>query len=160
MNKHKDAIAAYKQAIRLRRAFVDVDSYYRLGTAYIEVGDGSAAIDPLKQALYMIRAQVLDTEQRKPASATPPQADVSYALGLAYYDNGAFRNAATEFENAIRLKQDFASAYLGLGLSQLNYGDRRSAEKQEQILRKMKSPLADKLADQIVMPGPRRNRVF
>ncbi|HKZ80239.1 MAG TPA: tetratricopeptide repeat protein, partial [Pyrinomonadaceae bacterium] len=154
------AIKAYKEAIRLRRAFVDADSYYRLGTAYLQIGDSSAAIDPLKQSLYMIRARVLDSEQHKPAPAAPPQAEVNYALGLAYYGSGAFRNAATEFENAIRLKQDFASAHFGLGLSHLSYGDRRSAEKEEQILRKMKSPLADKLADQIVMPGVRKNRVF
>jgi len=160
MEKHKEAIKAYKEAIRLRRAFVDADSYYRLGTAYLQIGDSSAAIDPLKQSLYMIRARVLDSEQHKPAPAAPPQAEVNYALGLAYYGSGAFRNAATEFENAIRLKQDFASAHFGLGLSHLSYGDRRSAEKEEQILRKMKSPLADKLADQIVMPGVRKNRVF
>jgi tetratricopeptide (TPR) repeat protein len=160
LEKYKEAITAYKQAIRLKRAFVDADSYYRLGTAHLQLNESSAAIEPLKQSLYMIRAQLLDPDQRKPTPPAPPQAEVNYALGLAYYGTGAFRNAATEFENAVRLKQDFASAHFGLGLSHLAYGDKGSADKEERILRKLKSPLADKLADQIVTPGVRKNRVF
>jgi len=161
LQHHKEAIDAFRAAIQVNRAFVDADSYFRLGSAYISVGDQAAAVKPLKTSLYMIRAQELDTEKRKPAQGTPTLLDVEYALGLAFYGSGSFREAAKEFKEAVRLKQDFASAHYGLGLSYLSFGDKAGAEKEERVLRALKSPLADKLTNMLLIPGfLGRNKVF
>jgi Flp pilus assembly protein TadD len=158
LGEHKSAIAAFKQAIKLNRAFVDADSYFRLGVAYLALSDYASAIDPLKQALYGVKANVL--EDRTKSTAGPGEAEINDALGRAYYGTGSYRQAVKAFETAVRLKPDFASAHYGLGLSYLEVGDKRSAEKEEQVLRKLKSRLADRLAGLLIVPAGQKNKVF
>lgn len=158
LGEHKPAITAFKQAIKLNRAFVDADSYFRLGSAYLELSDYPAAIDPLKQALYGLKATQM--EDRTTSTAGPGETQVQFALGRAYYGTGSYRQAVKAFETAVRLKPDFASAHYGLGLSYLEVGDKRSAEKEEQVLRKLKSPLADRLTGLLVVTAGQRNKVF
>lgn len=158
LGEHKSAITAFKQAIKLNRAFVDADSYFRLGIAYLSLSDYTSAIDPLKQALYGVKAKVL--EDRTKSTGGPAEAEINDALGRAYYGTGSYRQAAKAFETAVRLKPDFASAHYGLGLSYLEVGDKRSAEKEEQILRKLNSRMADRLAGMLIVPAGQRNKVF
>ncbi|HLA12078.1 MAG TPA: TonB family protein [Pyrinomonadaceae bacterium] len=159
MNKHEDAIEAYKQALRLQRAFVTFDSYYRLGNSHIGLEQYTSAISPLRQSLYMLRAQKLNPGPQK-ADPGPSEADICYALGLAYYGSESFRNAVKEFETAVRLQPGFISAHYGLGLSYIGVGDNRAAQKQQEVLKRFKSPLANKLSDQLLTPALRRNKVF
>jgi TonB family protein len=158
LGEHKPAIVAYKQAIKINRAFVDADSYFRLGIAYLAQSDYASAIDPLKQALYGVKARQL--EDRTKSIAGPSETEIHDALGRAYYGTGSYRQAVTAFETAVRLKPNFASAHYGLGLSYLEVGDKRAAEKQEQALRKLKSHLADRLAGMLIAPAVQKNRVF
>ena len=158
LGEHKPAITAFKQAIKLNRAFVDADSYFRLGVAYLALSDYASAIDPLKQALYGVKAKAL--EDRTKSSPGPSEAEINDALGRAYYGTGAYRQAVKAFETAVRLKPNFASAHYGLGLSYLEIGDKRSAEKEEQVLRKLNSRLADRLAGMLLVPAGQRNKVF
>ena len=158
LGEHKPAIAAYKQAIKLNRAFVDADAYFRLGIAYLAQSDYAAAIDPLKQALYGVKARQL--EDRTKSIAGPSEAEIHDALGRAYYGTGSYRQAVTAFETAVRLKPNFASAHYGLGLSYLEVGDKRAAEKQEKLLRKLNARLADRLAGMLIVPAVQKNRVF
>lgn len=158
LGEHKPAITEFKQAIKLNRAFVDADSYFRLGIAYLALSDYSSAVDPLKQALYGVKAKVL--EDRTKSTAGPSEAEINDALGRAYYGTGSYRQAVKAFETAVRLKPDFASAHFGLGLSYMEVGDKRSAEKQEQVLRKLKSRLADRLAGMLIVPAGQKNKVF
>jgi tetratricopeptide (TPR) repeat protein len=158
LDEHKLAIAEFKQAIKLNRAFVDADSYFSLGVAYLALGDYAAAIDPLKQALYGVKAKMLD-ERTKP-DAGLGEAEVNDALGRAYYGSGAYRQAVKAFETAVRLKPNLASSYFGLGLSYLEVGDKRSAEKAERALRKLNSRLADRLAGMLIVPAGQKNKVF
>src|SRR6266404_2920835 len=160
LNEHKEAILAFKQAIRLERAFVDVKAYYRMGDAYISLGEHEAAVEPLKRALYGIRAQQLDPQSHKPGPGTPSLLQIHYALGLAYYGTGSLRKASNEFEEAIQIDQNSAQAHYGLGLSHFGIGDRGSAAKEEKILRKLKSPLADKLMNLLLVPASQRNKIF
>src|SRR6266404_5493028 len=160
LNEHKEAIMAFKQAIRLERAFVDVKAYYRMGDAYISLGEHEAAVEPLKRALYGIRAQQLDPQSHKPGPGTPSLLQIHYALGLAYYGTGSLRKASNEFEEAIQIDQNCAQAHYGLGLSHFGIGDRGSAAKEEKILRKLKSPLADKLMNLLLVPASQRNKIF
>src|SRR6266404_244783 len=160
LNEHKEAILAFKQAIRLERAFVDVEAYYRMGDAYISLGEHEAAIEPLKRALYGIRAQQLDPQSHKPGPGSPTLLQIHYDLGLAYYGTGSLRKASNEFEEAVHVDQDSAQAHYGLGLSYFGIGDKGSAAKEEQILRKIKSPLADKLMSLLLVPASQRNKIF
>jgi tetratricopeptide (TPR) repeat protein len=155
---HKPAITAFKRAIKLNRAFVDADSYFRLGISYLALADYASAIDPLKQALYGVKATVL--EDRTKSTSGPGEAEINDALGRAYYGTGSYRQAVKAFETAVRLKPDFASSHYGLGLSYLEVGDKRSAQKEEQILRKLNSRLADRLAGMFIVPAGQKNRVF
>ena len=158
LGEHKPAITAFKQAIKLNRAFVDADSYFRLGTAYLALSDYASAIEPLKQALYGVKAKLL--EDKTKSTPGPSEAEINDALGRAYYGTGSYRQAVKAFETAVRLKPDFASAHFGLGLSYLEVGDKRSAEKEEQVLRKLKSRLADRLSGMLLAPAVQRNKVF
>jgi TonB family protein len=158
LGENKSAITAFKQAIKLNRAFVDADSYFRLGMAYLALSDYASAIDPLKQALYGVKANVL--EDRTKSTVGPGEAEINDALGRAYYGTGSYRQAVKAFENAVRLNPKFASAHYGLGLSYLEVGDRRSAEKEEKVLRKLNSRLADRLAGMLIVPAAQRNKVF
>jgi TonB family protein len=158
LEKHKPAIAEFKQAIKLNRAFVDADSYFHLGVAYLALSDYASAIDPLKQALYGMKAKVLD--DRTKSAAGPGEAEINDALGRAYYGTGSYRQAVKAFETAVRLKPNLASSHFGLGLSYMEVGDKRSAEKQEQALRKLNSRLADRLAGMFIVPAGQKNKVF
>jgi tetratricopeptide (TPR) repeat protein len=158
LGQHKQAITAFKQALKLNRTFVDADSYFRLGSSYLALSQYSAAIEPLKQALYSVKARLL--EGRTSSQLGPAETEINQALGLAYYGAGSYRLAAKTFEAAITLKPDFAPAHYGLALSSLEIGDKRSAEKEEQILRKLKSPLADRLAGRLLIPAGQRNKIF
>lgn len=158
LGEHKPAITAFKQAIKLNRAFVDADSYFRLGSAYLALSDYASAIDPLKQALYNVKAKQLD--DRTKATAGLGEAEIHDALGRAYYGTGSYRQAVKSFETAVRLKPNLAPAQFGLGLSYLEIGDKRSAEKVEQVLRKLNSRMADRLAGMLLVPAGQRNRVF
>ncbi|PWT92413.1 MAG: hypothetical protein C5B55_06490 [Blastocatellia bacterium] len=158
LGSHKGTIAAYKQAIKLNRAFVDADSYFRLGSAYLALSDYQSAIEPLRQALYAVRATLIEGKSNSVTGLS--EAGINDALGRAYYGSGAYRQAAKAFETAVRLKPDFASAHYGLGLSYIEIGDKNSAEKEERTLRKLKSPLADRLAGILLVPATQRNKVF
>jgi TonB family protein len=158
LGEHKPAITAFRQAIKLNRAFVDADSYFRLGNAYLALSDYSSAIEPLKQALYGVKAKQL--EDRRKSIAGPSETEINDALGRAYYGTGSYRQAVKAFETAVRLKPNFASAHYGLALSYLGIGDKRSAEKEEQVLRKLNPRLADRLAGMLLVPALQRNKVF
>ena len=158
LGENKPAIAAFKQAIKLNRAFVDADAYFRLGLAYLAQSDYASAIEPLKQALYGVKARQL--EDRTKSTAGPSEAEIHDAMGRAYYGTGSYRQAVTAFETAVRLKPNFASAHYGLGLSYLEVGDKRAAEKQEKSLRKLNPRLADRLAGMLFTPAGQKNKVF
>jgi tetratricopeptide (TPR) repeat protein len=65
LGEHEPAITAFKQAIKLNRAFVDAESYFRLGNAYLALSDYGSAIDPLKQALYGVKARQMEEQNRR-----------------------------------------------------------------------------------------------
>jgi TonB family protein len=158
LGSHKETIVAYQQAITLARVFANADAYYRLGNAYSALNDHASAIEPLKQSLYMIRAQALENGKNQPGD--PSETDVHFALGLAYYGTASYRNAVKEFKDAVKLNPNFASAHYGLGLAYLGYGDKRGAQKAEEALKKLKSPLANKLTDALLLPAVQKNKVF
>lgn len=160
LHQSKEAVADFKTAIRLNRSIVDAESYYRLGDSYIALNDNGAAVEALTQSLYMVRASAIASEGSGPNRQAPTLVDLHYNLGVAYYNWGHFRQAAKELEEVVRLKPDLPKAHYALGLSYFGLGDRNSAQREERILREIKSPLADKLTTVLVTPGVHKNRVF
>jgi TonB family protein len=146
LRRPKETVAAFKLAIRIKADVVDAESYYRLGAAYASLTKHSEALGALKQAMSIIRAQVLEPDPSKYAGF-PTLPDLHYDLALAYHNLGRYGDAIKELKEATTLKPDFVEAYYGLALAYIALGDRKSAAKQEQIVRPLNKALADKVAE-------------
>jgi TonB family protein len=148
LGQHKETVTVLKLAIRIKAEVVDAEAYYRLGEAYTVLGKHSDALRAFKQAMYITRAQVLESDPSKYAGF-PSVADLHYSLGLAHHNLGSFREAIKEFRQAIDLKPEFAEAYYRMALAHIGLDDRKSAEDIERTLRRLNRTLADKVATAI-----------
>ena len=95
--KYKDAIDAYKRAIK-------VDPYYtyahlNLGVAYLKSHMQKNAVQALKRLIRI----------------DPDDAMGHYNLGVAYYESGKYKEAIEAFKQAIRINPDFVDAHYNLG---------------------------------------------
>src|SRR5260370_22668345 len=81
----KETVAVFKLAIRIKAQVVDAESYYRLGTAYASLTKHSEAVGAFKQAMSIIKAQLLEPDPSKDAGF-PPLPDLHYELAPAYYN--------------------------------------------------------------------------
>jgi TonB family protein len=146
LRRPKETVAAFKMAIRIKPQVVDAESYYRLGTAYALLTKHSEAVGAFKQAISIIKAQMLEPDPSKYAGF-PTLPDLHYDLALAYHNSGRYGDAIKELKEVTTLKPDFAEAYYGLALAYIGLGDRKSAAKQEQIVRPLNKALADKITE-------------
>ncbi len=146
LRRPKETVAAFKMAIRIKAQVVDAEAYYRLGTAYALLTKHSEAVGAFKQAISIIKAQMLEPDPSKYAGF-PTLPDLHYDLALAYHNSGRYGDAIKELKEVITLKPDFAEAYYGLALAYIGFGDRKSAAKQEQMVRPLNKALADKIAE-------------
>jgi len=146
LRRPKETVAAFKMAIRIKAQVVDAEAYYRLGTAYALLTKHSEAVGAFKQAISIIKAQMLEPDPSKYAGF-PTLPDLHYDLALAYHNSGRYGDAIKELKEVTTLKPDFAEAYYGLALAYIGFGDRRSAAKQEQMVRPLNKALADKIAE-------------
>jgi len=95
--KYKDAIDAYKRAIK-----VDPDYTYahlNLGVAYLKSHMQTNAVQALKRLIRI----------------DPEDAMGHYNLGIAYYESGKYKDAIETFKQAIRINPDFVDANYNLG---------------------------------------------
>ncbi len=157
LRQYKETVAVLKLAIKIKPEAVDAEAYYRLGEAYSALDKQSEALKAFKQAMYIARAQVLEPDPTK-YNGFPTAPDLHYGLGLVYHKMGSYKEAIKEFKQAIDLKPEFAEAYYGLALGHIGLDDRKSAEKEEKILRRLNAALADKVAaainsSSILAPG-------
>ena len=133
LSQHAEAIDVLKMAIRIKPEIVDAESYYQLSNAYAALGKFSKALDAIKQAIYSQRAEEATREvAHNPRS--PSLANLHYSAGLVYYNLHRFSAAIEELNQALALDPKKAQAYYGLALAYIANGDRRSAEKQQEIL--------------------------
>ncbi len=146
LRRPKETVAAFKMAIRIKAQVVDAEAYYRLGTAYALLTKHSEAVGAFKQAISIIKAQMLEPDPSKYAGF-PTLPDLHYDLALAYHNSGRYGDAIKELKEVTTLKPDFAEAYYGLALAYIGFGDRKSAAKQEQMVRPLNKALADKIAE-------------
>jgi len=124
---YKDAIEAFKQAIRIKPDYAD--AHYNLGVAYGGLGMYKEEIKAYKQAIRI----------------KPDHAGAHYNLGVAYVGLGMYKEAVEAYKQAIRIKPDHAEAHNNLGLSYLFLNDRGSALGEYKILKDLDPQMANKL---------------
>ncbi|PIV43517.1 MAG: hypothetical protein COS27_04730 [Nitrospirae bacterium CG02_land_8_20_14_3_00_41_53] len=127
----KEAIEAYKQAVRVNPDFTYAHAYAhnRLGIAYSKSGMYREAMEAFKQAIRI----------------EPDYAEAYNNLGKTYVELGMYREAIEACKQAIRIKPGFAMAHYGLGLTYLLIDNRGLALEQYKILKSLDPKLADHL---------------
>lgn len=99
--RHKEAIEAFKQVIRILPDYANV--YLELGKNYWALGMHKEAMDAHKQAIRI----------------NPDDALAHFGLGRAYYDLGRHKEAWEAFKQTIRIEPDFAFAFGNGGLTEI-----------------------------------------
>jgi tetratricopeptide (TPR) repeat protein len=123
----QDEMEAYRKAIEINPDYYEV--YTDLGTVYGKLGRYEDAVNNHLQAIKI----------------KPDFAQAYNNLGVAYGQVQRYEESIRAFRQAVQLKPDFAEAHCGLGISCLMAGDKDSALKQYEILKKLDAALADKL---------------
>jgi tetratricopeptide (TPR) repeat protein len=96
---YKEAIEAYKQAIRIKPDLAVAHGL--LGNAYGHLGLYKESIEAFKQAIRI----------------EPDYAEAYCDLGVSYNELGMHKEAIEAYKQAIRIKPDLAEAHFGLGVS-------------------------------------------
>jgi tetratricopeptide (TPR) repeat protein len=132
LERHVDARAAYLEALRLEPDLAPAHAH--LGLTLLREGQPGDALPWLMWAvdldptdamfpqflaeLYMEReepGEAIPHWERALALAEGPRPGVHLSLGWALQDEGRLAEAREQYETALRLQPDFASAYLNLG---------------------------------------------
>src|SRR6266851_3138846 len=145
LGQYKEAVVVLKMAIRIKPALVDAEDYYHLSRAYTALEKFPLALEAIKLALYIKRADQVNHESGN-TSRGPATADLHYSAGLAFYNLKRFREANEELKQVIALNPKHAPGQFGLALTYLATGDRKAAEKQQEVLETLDPVYAAKLA--------------
>ena len=120
LGRHADAIEASKKAVNLRPS---AESYFNIGLANYYLKQYRDAAESYRQSIKL-----------DPYNA----ADAYYALGLVYRDWGRPDDEIQAYKQAIRLRQDYTSAYERLGsryLKSKKYSEAVDVFKQISVLK-------------------------
>ncbi len=148
LGQYKEAVPVFKMAIHIRPEVIDAEVYYQLGQAYRSLGKHSDALSAFRQGMYIKRAELTDPDKdsKRTSPTSPTFLDFHYRLAAEYYAVKRYREAIEEFNQATALDPKLEEAYYALGMAYIALGNRKSAEKQKEILISLKSVLATKLA--------------
>ncbi len=114
LSRTADAVAQLEQAASL--APNDPHVQFQLGSAYVELKELPKAAAALEQGL----AKVTDTSD-------PLVFDAHVTLGAVYFASGSGDKAQQQYEQALALRPDAASALLGLGKVQFSRNNAKEA---------------------------------
>lgn len=123
--RYEEAIAAYREAIRLNRD--DGFAHYGLGVGLSRMGRDDQAITAYREAIRLL----------------PRHADAHYGLAVVMERTGQAEAAIRSYREVIQLRRDDALAHYGLGV---NYGRTEQNEAAVDALReaiRLKPDLAD-----------------
>ncbi|MCM3902134.1 MAG: TonB family protein [Pyrinomonadaceae bacterium] len=153
LKKHKEAVAVFKMAVQTDRSVLGAQAYYLWGHSYLALKRTQDALTAFKQSLYIVRADAIDPE-RKLVMGYPSPEQLHYAMGMAYLEWKHFVDSINELEQVVTLNPKNADAFYALAIAHLRSGNRREAEKQQKILSSLDSPLAEKIANALVILPP------
>jgi tetratricopeptide (TPR) repeat protein len=145
LKQYKEAVVIFKMAIRINPAIVDAEDYYHLSRAYTALEKFPLALDAIKLALYIKRAEQVNAENGS-LSRAPAMADLQYSAGLAFFNLQRYREALEALKQVVALNPKHAPGHFGLGLAYLATGERKAAEKQQEVLELLDPVYAAKLA--------------
>jgi tetratricopeptide (TPR) repeat protein len=145
LKQYKEAVVVLKMAIRIKPGVVDAEDYYHLSRAYTALEKFPLALEAIKLALYIKRAEQVNAENGS-MSRAPGMADLYYSAGLAFYNLQRYRDALEELKQVVALNPQHAPGQFGLALAYLATGDRKAAEKQQELLEPLDPVYAAKLA--------------
>ena len=145
LKQYKEAVVALKMAIRIKPEIVDAEDYYQLSRSYTALEKFPLALEAIKLAIYVQRAEQINLEGGN-TSRSPAVADLHYSAGLAFYNLQRYREALEELKQVIALNPKHAPGYFGLALTYLATGDRKAAEKQQEALESLDPVYAAKIA--------------
>ena len=158
---HKEAIEAYRQAIRIKPDYAV--AHYNLGVAYGKSGMYREGIEALKQAIriepdhakahYSLGVaygksgmQKESIEAYKQAIRIKPDlAEAHNNLGVAYGKSGMYKEEIEAYKQAIRIKPDYAKAHYNLGVTYLVIDGRGMALEEYKILKELDPQRAEEL---------------
>lgn len=162
LGRYAESIEQYQLAIKLKPQ--DPEAYYNLGCAYGKLGRYTEAIGPLKKALKLkpdnadahcnlghayskLGQFAVAAECYKTAIKIKPDYTAAYCgLGMAYGGLSRFADALEVYKQAIKTAPDDAQVNFGLGCAYFFSGDRESAKRQLDTLKKLNGKLAEDLA--------------
>jgi Flp pilus assembly protein TadD len=134
LGRHREAIEAYRQALRLKPD--DVNIWLNLGGAYGKLGRYREVVEASRQALRL----------------KPDDADAWINLGIAYGKLGRHREAIAAYREALRFKPDDAQAWNNLAIAYVLSGNRSAALEAVKELRRYNPQKAEKLFNLIMKP--------
>ena len=165
LDLHREAINAYKQAIRIDPNHAG--AYNNLGIEYAELGFHRNAIENYKQAILIDNNNAgtyqnlgysygqLDLHReainayKQAIRIDPTYATAYYNLSSNYTKLGRYRDAIEALKQAIRIDPYDASAHYGLGIAYLGISNKTAALEQYEILKGLDRDLADQLGNYI-----------
>jgi len=127
LGKHKDALLAFKEAIRLQPD--NALAHSLLGTAYSSLGRFEEAEPCYKKSI-----------QSKPDFYAP-----YFNLGSIYNQLGRHKEAIEAYKQAINLKPDDSDTHYNLGITYLELGNREAAMEEYKILKSLENEKAHEL---------------
>lgn len=132
LDMHKEAIEAYKQAIRIKPD--DATALFMIGVSYNNLSLYNEAIEAFKKAVkinpdfegiyndlgfaYYKLGRYLDAVDvlRQAIKIKPDYTEAYYNLGFVYRELGWYQEAIEAFKQAIRINHDYAEAHFSLGV--------------------------------------------
>jgi TonB family protein len=137
LGKYEEAMKAFKHSLEVEGPITT--SYFLLGKCYVLLNRPAEAVAYYKQGLEKYA-----------------ESDMGhFGLGEAYFALEQFGEAINEFKQAIKLSAGpgTSEARYSLGLSYLKAGDKDSALKEYEILKRFREDLAERLLEEIRISG-------
>ncbi|MBM4299996.1 MAG: serine protease [Deltaproteobacteria bacterium] len=166
MGRYREAIEAYREALRLKPDFAD--AWNNLGVSYEKMGRYREAFEAFREALRLKpdyasawnnlgnaygnlgRHREAFEAFREALRLKPDDASAWNNLGNAYGNLGRYREAIEAYREALRLKPDYASAWCNLAIAYALSGNRSAALEAVKELRRYDPQKADKLFNLIM----------
>jgi tetratricopeptide (TPR) repeat protein len=135
LNRHEEAANAYKQAVKLNST--DTVMYQLLAATYEKLQRYDAAIDFYQMTIRYSRNYQRETNERESSKKQVSLYMAYHGLADLYRKSGRFQEAREAYRQIIQLKIDGADTHYHLGLTYLDLADKKAAQDEYDILKKL-----------------------